>query len=427
MSAKSDAFIRFTVNLAEAEYSPQTVIGPVLVIVVATACFWSTAVVEIGAVLLVLNALVLVLVLRKDYSSPQVRQAPIAVNIQWALALWITYELGVLVSFIASGIPFSRHPGLVWHPLLVPAILLTPTVVHYANRIGIAFLFSAICSAAVTLVRQLASSGSQKALAGFVGVTTYADLLALAVVVAAICFAKDRSYSKMSWAIALAGVMLVLALFKTFELAPIIVVVGAVTLIIYTLPAMAKLSWLGLIVIAAIAGPSIPILKVNWLIHGHTIDRFIVWEEGTKLLWKAPFFGYGPGSYLKIMPAEIWTRFANRPPGAWHNDILQTALDNGIITSFSYTALIVLVLYQTFRTMLKSASSESTAKALGLLMLCLVSFGLIGNVISTSILGVLFWIVLGLNLQINLSSVSTRLFARANMNIQKDVGTSYPG
>ena len=376
--------------------------------VIVVASFWSTAVVEIGAVLLILNALTLSISNSLSESSSSDRDSTLPIHVRWAIGSWVIYVLGILISFRAAGVPFSRHPGLLWHPLVFPAVLLTSLDMKKLNRIGISFLVSGTCSASVALIRYSTSVGTSHALAGFVGVTTYADLLALAGVVAALLFSRRPTSSKEAWIIAVAGLVIVFAIFKTFELAPIIVLFGAVTIIVYALPGSMKFAWMGLVTVAVLVGPSIPLLKFSWLIHGHSVDRYIVWQEGAKLLSKAPLFGYGPECYRRILPSETWSKFANRPPGAWHNDILETGLDSGIITSVALIILIAIVLYHSIGAMRMRSGDfpKGNARALNFLLVSMVGFGLIGNVITTSILSVMFWIVMGLSLQ-SAFSVST--------------------
>ncbi|MEW6511179.1 MAG: hypothetical protein AB1428_09500 [Bacteroidota bacterium] len=91
----------------------------------------------------------------------------------------------------------------------------------------------------------------------------------------------------------------------------------------------------------------------------------------------------------------------NRPPASWHNDLLQTALDSGPIAAAALAGLILLAMVAAIRhgweTRWRGSASMSAIP--GLLLLCLVVLGLVGSVVTTAILGSVFWCLLGLTVR----------------------------
>jgi O-antigen ligase len=123
-------------------------------------------------------------------------------------------------------------------------------------------------------------------------------------------------------------------------------------------------------------------------------------EEGLKQIPGAPIFGYGPGSYPRVLPDEARKRFINLPPSSWHNDMIETWLDSGPIAAAALGALVFLGVVAWMRGAWRGVREwfYRPGGVEGLLFICLVAFGLAGSVVTTSVLGLAFWFLLGLTL-----------------------------
>jgi O-antigen ligase len=101
-----------------------------------------------------------------------------------------------------------------------------------------------------------------------------------------------------------------------------------------------------------------------------------------------------------VLPAEAWSRFINRAPSSWHNDILETWLDSGPIAACAFAGLLFTGVVRGVRSAIRRMKKGTVPLAgePGLLFLCLATFGLVGSVVTTSVLGLAFWLLLGLAL-----------------------------
>ncbi|HMK38004.1 MAG TPA: hypothetical protein VK569_01605, partial [Bacteroidota bacterium] len=141
--------------------------------------------------------------------------------------------------------------------------------------------------------------------------------------------------------------------------------------------------------------------KMEWMIHGYPVDRYVVWEEGLKLVPHVPLFGYGPASYPLVLPPAAWGKFINRAPSSWHNDLLETWLDSGPLAACALGGLLLLGALRALKGALGRGRGPlaQPGREPGLLFLCLASCGLVGSVVTTSVLGLSFWVLLGLTLK----------------------------
>jgi hypothetical protein len=198
------------------------------------------------------------------------------------------------------------------------------------------------------------------------------------------------------------GFLVLVAICWTSELAPVLVLLAASTILFLALTPRLKFTWLGMVTASIVFSPMVFVSKLQWMISGHHVDRYVAWREGAKLLLKSPLFGYGPECYERVLPPGTWAKFTNKPPGSWHNDFLQTGIDSGPIAGVALVALIMFVLGLSVAVAWKKSHIEgnSVLKTLNLLLIGLVTFAMVGGVITTTILSIVFWAVLGMNLRL---------------------------
>ena len=365
--------------------------------VLGAASFWSTASAELAGILLLIAGGVQAF--HAVRSGSPLRGEVVSQIPRLPLLLSAVYIASTTVSVVSSGAPLYRYGGLLWHPLLFMAALFVPVNRRGLGIAGMLFLLSGAVAAPVTLIVNLLRDHPGP-LAAFTGLTTFADLLALAGSVAfSLLFPAGRPRRPV-WLFALPILMIALVLVWSAERAPVFVLAlagGACA-------GAAGPRWLASSVL--IAGVCLLVVprglseKMDWLIRGYPVDRYVVWEEGLKLVPGAPLFGYGPGSYTTVLPPSARGRFINRAPSSWHNDLLETWLDSGPLAAMALGGLLLLGASRGIRGALRRGrgAGELLNREPGLLFLCLASFGLVGSVVTTSVLGLSFWVLLGLTL-----------------------------
>lgn len=365
----------------------------------AAASFWSTALTEILAVLILFSSFARHL-LRFSIPEGNATQFDNSARTRIAVILWIVYFGCVLLSFLVSGTPLTRHPGLIWHPILFLAVLGNSWERKTLERAARVFL----ASGAIASIVSICISSMQhphKALFSFIGLTTFADLAAMASIVAVAFFVSPGSKrSTRAW-IGILGFCTMVGTFQSSERAPVLALIIVGGMIAVSSRSRASVIWLSAVLICTVLSPAVLLGKFQFLVQQRSDDRSVAWKEGLKLARHIQPFGYGPDCYLRVLPADAWQKFMNKPPGSWHNDILQTTLDSGPIASASLVGLISLILLFSsvvafrFR---KEANCRRLAVLVVLLGVC-VGFSLVGGVFSTAVLGSVFWLLLGFTLQ----------------------------
>lgn len=370
---------------------------------VLVASFWSTAFVEIGSALLILLFLFTRLRAYRNDPAPESTTTLSLRACLVPLVLWSGYVCGIILSFVASGTSPFRHPGLLWHPLVFPAVLLQRLRTDDLRRIGKGVVVSAAIASLVTLFR-FYHLGETKQFSTSVGLTTFAELIALGGIVAAFLLGNTRERSGVRILIACACLGLFLTTLWTIEITAIGMFVLAGILTVSTWRPRQQFAALAVLLLVLFVSPRDDKTKVLWMVHGHQIDRYVAWKEGFKLLPNVPLFGFGPDCYTRVLPAEAWSKFANRPPGSWHNDFLQTALDSGYVALGCLAGLVLAALATSVSGSLRTKDPErrNLLRSSGLLLVCMIGFALVGGVVTTAILGVVFWVVLGVTLQLAL-------------------------
>ena len=367
----------------------------VLTGVLGALSFWSTALAECAAVLLLCAAFRHALVVREGGDlHAKTQEIP-----RTALLLGGAYLGATGVSIFQSGGPLLVRAGLLWHPLVFPAALLIPLRRTGRKTAGMMFLLSGTACAIATFAVHL--FGPERVTPyTFTGLTTLADLLVLAGAVALSFLIPAEHAAKPVWRFAIPCSVIALSLLWSAERAPVLAFAAAGGARARAVGPPALALW-ALIVCACLAlGPAPLTDKMEWLIHGNPVDRYVVWEEGLRQAPHAPLFGYGPGSYPQVLPIEARGRFMNRAPSSWHNDVLETWLDSGPLAACALGGLLLMGAGRAVGSFLRRGAGETPPPGAvpGILFLCLAVFGLVGSVVTTSVLGLAFWLVLGLTL-----------------------------
>ncbi len=362
----------------------------------AVAVHWSTALVEIVAVLLILY-FVIIRIADQRRSAFQMSQRARQSLIVWgALACWVIYIVTTLASLLFSGMLFTSHADLVWHPLLFAVAFMAPLEKRGIVRVGTIFVISGLLASAATLIVNWIQ-GFNPPQYLFTSLTTCADLLGLTVIVA-LAFTIDSRYA--GWNSIVYGV---LALFVagvilwTAECAPLTTVMLAGGVLVASSRRRALLPW-GFFPVALLALiPSDFREKVEWILAGKRIDRYVLWNAGIRQLSDVPLLGDGPESFWHVLRPDVWGKFLNKPPASWHNDLLQTWFDSGPIAATALAGLLILAVANTLPLFLRhrGAEPDGVRLAVGLLLFCLTTFSVVGSVVNTAVLGVVFWILMG--------------------------------
>jgi O-antigen ligase len=356
----------------------------------AAAGFWSTAALELFAALFLATVLV-----QETSRNEHQRSRDFRPETLIQLLFWLLYSVTILVSFFnASSAAASLPLHMLWHPLLFPAVLMLGVREVEVRTVAVVFVISGGLSAIATLA-MLPSSTSEHLEAVFVGDTTYFDILILAAI-AGVCLAL--SGSSRQWIFLFVVLPAAAAVILSAQRAPAVIMLAASLLLVLAWRPRAAFAWLGFAALVLLLSPQALWLKLAWFFQGHHLDRYPVWTAGLQLLPSAPMFGHGPGSFAALLPAEARAAFIHRPPTSWHNDFLQTIFENGWLAAFAYAALLVSVVVPAVRASLRyrTTPASSLSAALTILLFSSLCCSALGLVISTSVLGAVFWVLLAL-------------------------------
>ncbi|HTY58369.1 MAG TPA: hypothetical protein VMF59_06105 [Bacteroidota bacterium] len=367
----------------------------VLAGVMGALAFWSTALAEIAGVLLLVTAAAGLTgdPLRRESSSG-------GLNVpRFALLLLIVYTGAVSVSIFASGAPLYAHAGLLWHPLLFPAALLVPIERRALGVAGLLFVSSGAAASAFALIMNalLPHTGAPLLLTGL---TTFADLLVLAGTVACAFIVQSGLPPSSLLALAAPLVLIAAGLIWSAERAPVAALAAVGSVRFAGAGPRLLAAWVCVAGSCLLLSPAALTDKLGWVLHGNPIDRYVVWEEGMGQAGHVPLFGFGPGSFERVLPSEARGRFMNRAPSSWHNDLLETWLDSGPLAAAALGGLLLWGVACGLRGAFRRWREKSPdhGREAGFLFLSLAAFGLVGSVVTTSVLGLAFWLLLGLTL-----------------------------
>ena len=365
----------------------------------AGTLFWSTALSELAAGLFIIIAAARLIRDRGMAFRPRWVSAHALVSL--SLLLLALYVVGVLISAAVS--PFSREfetYARLWHVLLFPAAVILRPPLEILKRAGGVFALSGTTAALAAILGYFAGT-SPHLNALFLGNTTLADMLVIVAVVlfgSMIAPPEFRILPLKSWHLMLVAVPSIVAVFLSALRGPVgvlIAAIAALTLVHRPRALVVQAMALGALIMIS---PLELWMKFAWLAEGHTIDRYVLWKAGLDLLPKIPLFGFGPGSYERILPPETWAAFANRPPASWHNDFLATVLESGWHTAVAYTACLALLIaggtVAWFRR--RSAMHGPVAGMLACALSLLIFFSLLSTVVATATLGIVLWTITGL-------------------------------
>ena len=372
---------------------------PRLLGLLAVAVHWSTALTEVAAAALIFSFLFSLRNLRNfPGEEPGVAITTVR-RLRLLLILWGVYIIAVCVSLSLSGELLSSNARALWHPFLFVVMILTPLGLSDVKRVGLLYLLGGV-SAAVALPLINLAAGYQTPAVVFTGLTTFADQIALLVILAVSATAFQRHRTVHVVGMAAAGIFLMVVLFWTAERAPVALLAVAGTVLVAISRPRLLVFWGALTIGLFFLAPSGLRAKSDWVVRGNPVDRYVVWEEGVRQLARAPLFGAGPDSFTRLLPPEARGRFANRAPSSWHNDLLQTTLDSGPVAAATLAVLLFLAAVAAFRVAWGSRAGPDFARAIpGILFLSLTALGFVGSVVSTAILGSTYWTLMGLALR----------------------------
>jgi hypothetical protein len=312
-----------------------------------------------------------------------------------ALILWLIYFVAVAASFLASRTAVPLHAGLLWHPLLFPLLLLISIPVEDVRKVFLWFLTSSVAAAVYATLRSF-TERPENAFSVFVGVTTLTVLLTAAALGAVVVAARRESGLRIVRWGSVTTFVLAIGVFRSAERAPVALLLLLGTIIILFsrpkfLPVWAvAVGGLLFFVSRALS------VRIEFLATGHPVDRMVVWRAGLDLLTRVPLFGFGPGSFASILPQEAWGKFINRPPASWHNDLLQTTIDHGPVAGAALAGLMGIGIWRVLARLRNPIETVFTLRVVGSMFAALLLLGMVNASITSAVLGVAFWVMLGL-------------------------------
>lgn len=133
--------------------------------------------------------------------------------------------------------------------------------------------------------------------------------------------------------------------------------------------------------------------------YGSVVWRFRLWQDIIPAsLWQ-PWFGYGLGSFTKLV--EFYRGFKWGSLEA-HNDYLKIFVENGILGLTAYFWLIIALLYKLFK-IFREKLNQDKILGLGILVICLSLFiaSFFDNILRTTALQWNLWILLAAWLKVH--------------------------
>ena len=123
--------------------------------------------------------------------------------------------------------------------------------------------------------------------------------------------------------------------------------------------------------------------------------RWELWSHGLELFAKRPLRGYGMGTFKEIFPQELLSQIPDAGLRSWHNDIMQVAIEGGVIA----LAALLLVLWLYFRALRSVAQDaarvSTTAFYLGLGLLAFFVTFLFGHLLGDPMVSPFAFLCLG--------------------------------
>jgi O-antigen ligase len=82
---------------------------------------------------------------------------------------------------------------------------------------------------------------------------------------------------------------------------------------------------------------------------GFTSGRAILWNYALTPLSHLPFFGYGPGSFTRLMPSEVLEKTGDLGIKSWHSVPLEILLESGPLALLAFLIFMGLALVRSWR------------------------------------------------------------------------------
>jgi hypothetical protein len=338
----------------------------------------------------------------------RIRKRPLSV-LAFSMYCWLVYVVGVCLSIALSPIPHSGigYLNKLWHAMLFPIVLGSRFSREDLRRLGSAFVISASVAATVA-VALFAFRHAAEMRWPFIGETTFAILLTMAwlAVLGNISMRNvdptrghTGTVAPRGYAEILFGVPIIAAVFFSTLKAPAVLAVVGSCILVLASPSRVTLLSIPLLAVMSIISPHTLWLKVQWIVSGNAIDRYVIWNAGKDLLSSVPLFGFGPDSYAALLPASAKAAISSRLPSSWHNDFLQTILESGWLTGIAYIALIGSVFYVSIASIkhhIRDGQRKLESVVLTLVLGAFIAFSVANAVVSTAVLGATLWVLLGL-------------------------------
>ena len=358
----------------------------VLVLLVCLASFQSTAI-----TMMLLSLTLLLWILKLDHDS-------LAFYRTDALVTAVTVLIVVrFLPFLFSVAPFTSLAG---SRKLIPLLLFYPAYLAVRNeRRRTVFMVAAICSCVAASIYGIGVAFfgvSHRAMGPSSGAYTLATLQAM--VFPFTLWLLVESSSRYRKALA-AGAMIVILISLAATLCR--AQVGAVVIVILTAAYVSrKRVWLYSLVAVVGVTAATPALRdriVSALggVKAAFPARWELWSQGLELFAKRPLRGYGMGTFKEIFPRELLSQIPDAGLRSWHNDVMQVAIEGGVIALVALLLLLWLY-FRALRSVARDAASVSTtAFYLGLGLLAFFVTFLFGHLLGDPMVSPFAFLCLG--------------------------------
>lgn len=141
-------------------------------------------------------------------------------------------------------------------------------------------------------------------------------------------------------------------------------------------------------------------------------DRDIIWQGAKEILYKHPFFGFGPRTFQQAFPLK--EKFADKGIGGWHNDFLQIYFESGIVGLISFLILLYIIIRTSINQIrnkktdaeLKHLSTSVLASVIALILSAMVA-GFITSVVLSIVFIFLISFLSGIEYELKQNKIDT--------------------
>ncbi len=343
-------------------------------LVYAAAVIFSTALVQIAAVALVLGWIAKLILTRGRCFRRTVLDLPYAVLIAARLAsIAVSVDLAASLQALYVDIFFY-----------IMFFVFTNTIdladVAWRRNLLRVLTGSAGLAAAVGLVKYFSGLAPRAAstTAGYYTLGLYLCVTLPLVLMEG----RDRLIFGSRWVWAAASAIIMAGIVFTFDRIHWIGMAAAVVVTGLMRERRLAMAFAVGVVVIVLASPRVAERAIQTIhITTETSGRNVLWEGARMLAGERPVLGFGPRTFARIFP--LWEELPNRTYGSWHNDYIQIYMESGLVGLLALLWLIVTVYVSGYRYFRKHAPPEDHRVLAGGLLLAFSILFVVGGVFDT--------------------------------------------